>query len=602
MVFFQRLLFLGTSAAVPQPGKRNVSSILLQFTNGRFLLVDCGEGTQHQLMLSNARMNRITSILITHLHGDHCFGVFGLLHTLNMGGRVDDLYIYGPRGIREMIDTVMRLSGGWHGYPVHILELDTESVTQLEIPIGDSEKLQVTACPMSHRIDTVGFVFRESRRPAKLDAEKARLMGVSGHQLGDLKSGKDVRLHNGTVIMSSDCLIESEHEARICAVLQDTSDGSAAIPYLENCDLLVHECTYDNSQCSKAHEFGHATPDIAASLAVRCKARRLALTHFSPRFETTESLGEEAKLALAGHECEVILATDFLEIKFYHFLVFLSSLMASRAKIPLDPLKICTAVRARFPGDAELHSLADAVLEALVVRAGFETSDKARFDKLGTEVQRDTMKVVNLVKEKLSLQAFKDFVASVQNAPAVSESQGHAAPRRQATRKLTAPEPGTAGAMVTVLRTALGPDSQRLRLTENAVGFLSSAVDYWLSSSVVRLNELSVRRAPEFSASDCGAEAFMLSKELAAAHVISKLAGVEPQPIRQDEIRMAASEEAETHARTTRLLRRISSRDISAFLKLGDFPENFNRKYSAQAAFSSASVDLRTRTASQTVT
>ena len=230
---------------------------------------------------------------------------------------MDDLYIYGPEGVREMIDTVMRLSGGWHGYKIQIVELDTASVTHMDIPIGEKENLHVTACPMSHRIGTVGYVFRESKRPFKLDAEKAMLMGVSGQHLGDLKSGKDVALPNGTIVKSSDCLIAGELESRICAILQDTSDASAATPYLDKCDLLVHECTYDNSQCDKAHEFGHATPDIAAALARRCNARRLALTHFSPRFESTESLGDEARAALSGQDCEVILATDFLEVRFY---------------------------------------------------------------------------------------------------------------------------------------------------------------------------------------------------------------------------------------------------------------------------------------------
>ena len=153
-----------------------------------------------------------------------------------------------------------------------------------------------------------------------------------------------------------------------------------------------------------------------------------------------------------------------------------------------------------------------------------------------------------------------------------------------------------------VLRAALGSDSQRLRLSEASVAFLVSAVDCWLSTTVEKVYQLSRRRAPEFAGGDCGAEEFVLSKELAAAHVSSKLGGIEPQPIRQDEIRMAATEEAETHARTTRLLRRVASRDIHTMLKLGDFPEYFSRKYSANVAHSSAAVDLRTRIQSQTVT
>jgi ribonuclease Z len=169
---------------------------------------------------------------------------------------------------------------------------------------------------MDHRIDTVGFVFKESKHPPKLDVERARSLGVDQSFFGSLKCGQDVVLPDGRIILSSECLITDVQQPRTCAVLQDTSDGTSALPFLEDCDLLVHECTYDNSQSDKAIQFGHATPSIAAKIAKTCNARRLALTHFSARYDGTEQLGEEARHELVGADCEVILATDFLEVKF----------------------------------------------------------------------------------------------------------------------------------------------------------------------------------------------------------------------------------------------------------------------------------------------
>jgi len=224
--------------------------------------------------------------------------------------------VYGPQGIKELVNTVLKITGGWDSFTIDIVELYPETVSHLEIPVGPTDTVKVIACPMDHRIECFGFVFEESECLPKLNADKARELGVANKHLRDLKAGVDVTLDNGTVVRSSDCLVFSSLAPRKCAVLQDTSDGSAALPYLDNCDLLVHECTYENSQRDKAIEFGHSTPEIASALARKCSARRLALTHFSARFESTDSLGLEARAELVGCDCEVILATDFLEIRF----------------------------------------------------------------------------------------------------------------------------------------------------------------------------------------------------------------------------------------------------------------------------------------------
>ena len=134
--------------------------------------------------------------------------------------------------------------------------------------------------------------------------------------IASLKAGRDVTLSDGRHITSTECFSSIVKQSRTCAVLQDTVDASSALPFLENCDLLVHECTYSNTHHQKALVHGHSTPSIAAGIARLCKARRLALTHFSPRYDSTDVLRVEALNDLVGSECEVILAEDFLEIAF----------------------------------------------------------------------------------------------------------------------------------------------------------------------------------------------------------------------------------------------------------------------------------------------
>jgi ribonuclease Z len=311
---FKRLLFLGTSSGIPIPGKRNVSGAIVQFSCGRFILVDCGEGTQHQLMTSNVRMNRMVCVLITHLHGDHCYGLFGLLHTLNMSGRIEKLDIFGPRGLQELLDGVWRFTGGWNGFEICIHEISGDHAQTFTFPLSDAE-IRITACPMVHRVPCYGYVITEAISPPKLDVLKARALGAEGPQLGVLKSGGsvEVTLEIGVsrLIKSEDVCFPAE-QPRCLGILQDTSDARSAIPYLQNCTLVVHESTYESSQSAKAIEFGHSTTVMAGDFARSVHAEKLILTHFSAKYEDAdlEKLRLEAS-AVSG--CNVMVARDFAE-------------------------------------------------------------------------------------------------------------------------------------------------------------------------------------------------------------------------------------------------------------------------------------------------
>ena len=318
---FARFAFLGTSSAVPRPGHRNVSGMLLQFSGGSSAIIDCGESTQQQMMRSNARLGSVDNILITHLHGDHCYGLFGLIHTLNMNGRNTPLNVYGPKGVHELLNTVFRLSGGWDGFPLNITELEPDRVHTFDLRaggLGTKPIAHVHACPMVHRISAFGYVIREPEQPRILDAGKAKHHGVEGPSLGRLKAGEDVELPDGSVVASRDVTTPGR-PARTIAILQDTCDASSAIPYIKRCDLLVHEATFESAFKDKAVEYGHSTSVMAAQTAVESEAKKLVLTHFSSRYSDdggNSILGIEAEQFLRenGSDAKVLLAEDFMSI------------------------------------------------------------------------------------------------------------------------------------------------------------------------------------------------------------------------------------------------------------------------------------------------
>ena len=320
MGFFDRLLFLGTSSGVPC--KRNVSSILLTLQSGRCIMIDCGEGTQHQLMKSSVRFGRLSAILITHLHGDHCYGLFGLLHTLAMNGRVAPLPIFGPIGLKRMVDGVFACSGGWFGFDLLFTELDPSCQHSFDLRLDSAvtaaapDVLAVDACPLKHAIPALGYVFTENPRPPRLDVAKARALGLSGALLGQLKAGLDVvSPETGEIVTAASCLLPAPPRRKV-AVAQDTCDSSAMAEAAMDVHYLVHECTYEAALRDKAIEHGHSTSEMAAEFAKTVRAKNLLLTHFSPRYEDTGVAGlvQEAK-AVLGHGVAVVAAEDFLEVK-----------------------------------------------------------------------------------------------------------------------------------------------------------------------------------------------------------------------------------------------------------------------------------------------
>lgn len=304
----QKVTFLGTSAAMPLPGKRNVSALAVSTSLGA-ILVDCGEGTQHQLALCTVlRSTQVKAICITHLHGDHCFGIWGVIASMNMEGRKTELHIVGPPGIRELVETVLRLGGGWDAndnFPLLFTEVSKISDNFCGVFAG----LEVCVYPMVHTLEAFGFVLKEPTEMGRLDAAKAAALGCPKHCFAKLKNGDDVHV-DGIVIASKDCVGPSRM-GRAVAILQDTCDASAAREACWEADLVIHECTFEQCMQTKAIEKGHSTSHMAGEFAASVHAKSLCLTHFSARYQDDqlESLVEEAKQCCS---CPVIAARDFM--------------------------------------------------------------------------------------------------------------------------------------------------------------------------------------------------------------------------------------------------------------------------------------------------
>ncbi|XP_071586766.1 zinc phosphodiesterase ELAC protein 1-like [Heliangelus exortis] len=354
------ITFLGTGSAYPSPS-RGASALVLR-REGECWLFDCGEGTQTQLMRSHLRAGRITKIFITHLHGDHFFGLPGLLCTLSLQSNPDPtkppkIDVYGPLGLGNFIWRSMELShsqllfpycvhelvptrdqcpaeefkefsdldrdeGSPQGAQRRILYLDPAENSYLLV---EDEQLVVKAFRLFHRIPSFGFVVEEKPRPGKLNVQKLKDLGLQpGPLYGKLKNGTAVVLESGVTISPSDVLEDPVPGRKIC-ILGDCSGvvGDAARKLCWRADVLIHEATLDDSQEEKARERGHSTPRMASGFARLCEVKQLVLTHFSQRYKPAAQRGEgdlditqlkrQAEAVLGGPE--VVLAEDFMTME-----------------------------------------------------------------------------------------------------------------------------------------------------------------------------------------------------------------------------------------------------------------------------------------------
>ncbi|MBK5442461.1 MULTISPECIES: ribonuclease Z [Peribacillus] len=300
-------VLLGTGAGVPAKA-RNVTAIALQLLEerGTVWLFDCGEATQHQILKTAVKPRKIEKIFITHLHGDHIFGLPGLLSSRSFQGGVEKLTVYGPKGIDAYITTSLQVSGTHLKYPLEIIEIE-------EGIVFEDEQFTVTALSLDHGIYSVGYRIVEKDRPGSLLVDQLLQEGVKpGPLFKALKNGEMVRLDDGRVLNGKDYLGDPQ-KGRIITVLGDTRVCSNALILAESADFLVHEATFSAEETEMASAYFHSTTVQAAETAMKAGAKQLILTHISSRYtlEDSERLKEESKAIFAN----TIMAEDLMAIK-----------------------------------------------------------------------------------------------------------------------------------------------------------------------------------------------------------------------------------------------------------------------------------------------
>lgn len=283
------ILYLGVGSATPMLGRHQTAQ-LLTYQNDLFL-IDCGEATQYRLIEQRIRPGRLRYIFISHLHGDHYFGLAPLLSSLNLSGRTEELFLFGPRGLDEVITTIFRVSEGRLNFTLHFQPIDPDEAQVLL----DTPRLTVTSIPLDHRIPCTGFLFREKPPQPRLLRERLP-DDVDVAVLKQLKRGEDVLDETGVVRFSAADYTQPGPPPRSYAYCSDTRFLPALIEQVRNVDVLYHEATFLDDHGERATEVYHSTAREAATIAREASVGRLLIGHFSSRYKQFDGFLEEARL------------------------------------------------------------------------------------------------------------------------------------------------------------------------------------------------------------------------------------------------------------------------------------------------------------------
>ncbi|HTY75894.1 MAG TPA: ribonuclease Z [Candidatus Nanoarchaeia archaeon] len=298
-----RVVFLGTSGSVPTM-KRSLPCVVVQCPKNQWMF-DCGENAQHQMMAGKVSFHKKLKIFITHLHGDHVLGLPGLLQTMALMDRKEPVEIYGPKGLSTfLICTKETLNFGLN-YPVTINETLSEGA------VCEEAEYQVFATKSNHAVDGYCFAFVEKPRPGKFYPKKALALGVpEGELWSKLQNGETVKATNGKKVRPTE-VMGQQRPGRKIVYTGDTKPFEAFAKFAENADLIIHDCTFDDSLAEKADLDGHSTPTQAAAQAKSANAKRLVLYHISARYPDASALVEQAKKVFSNSA----LSEDLLEIE-----------------------------------------------------------------------------------------------------------------------------------------------------------------------------------------------------------------------------------------------------------------------------------------------
>jgi len=279
---------LGSSSALPTSDRFPTAHLLN--VNERYFLIDCGEGTQIQLRKFRIRLGKINQIFISHLHGDHIFGLFGLISSLNLIGREATLHIFGPDQIEELMLDHMKYFQSELSFEVAFHKFQDRH----PVSIYKDTNIEVITIPLKHRIPTCGFLFREQPIPRNIKKEMVEKFKIPIRDIVKIKDGKDFKTDEGQIIPNSELTLPP-FRTRSYAYISDTAYSEEIVEHINNVDLLYHETTFLQKDADLAAETLHSTTREAAEIALKAGAKRLLIGHFSSRYKTYDTFEKEAQ-------------------------------------------------------------------------------------------------------------------------------------------------------------------------------------------------------------------------------------------------------------------------------------------------------------------
>ncbi len=289
---------LGSSSATPIYN-RNPTSQALNI-NERVYLIDCGEGTQQQMLRFDVKPGKIDHIFISHLHGDHYLGLIGLLSSMHLNGRKKPMQLFGPPDLKKIIDVHLECSWTNLNYKLDFYPLQTDHPTV----ILDNQDITVKTIILNHRIPCTGFLFRQKKPFLKLNPDQLEYYQVARNQFLKLKQGEDFVTEEGETIPNAVLTIKPE-EPKSYAYCSDTLAGEEYLPQIENVNLLYHEATFMDDLLARAKETHHTTALQAGEIAQKAQVKKLLIGHFSARYKTLEGLLEEARSVFGQTELAI---------------------------------------------------------------------------------------------------------------------------------------------------------------------------------------------------------------------------------------------------------------------------------------------------------
>jgi ribonuclease Z len=277
---------LGNNSAVPAFDRHPTSQVVT--LDGNNYLVDCGEGTQIQMIKYKIRRGKISHIFISHLHGDHYFGLVGLITSFGLLNHQQDLHVYAPSPLREIIELQLKVAKTILPFQLYFHTIDKEGL------LVDDSKIEIRCFRTNHRIECYGFSFREKKKPRKLNLEKVAAAGIPASFYKKLEEGMDYVTKDDVLIKNSDVTTEAP-KGKNYVYCADTKYDENLLPHLQGADLIYHETTYLENLQEKAVERFHSTSKQAATIALKADVKKLLIGHFSSKYAELGDFEKEAK-------------------------------------------------------------------------------------------------------------------------------------------------------------------------------------------------------------------------------------------------------------------------------------------------------------------